>query len=371
LEVASLAHDADELAQASRVRDLGARVSVARVPWLRNSMRAAVALGGTQPLTHVMLDASDLASSLARIVFERPPDVVLAYCSGMARFAVQPPLSAFPLVLDLVDVDSAKWAALAASASWPKRWVFAREARCLAPFEREAAASAYATIVVNDRERDALRELAPTASVLVLPNGVDAAHLHAQSPPVEEPRVVFCGVMNYAPNVEGVLWFARTVWPLVRAKRPDAAFAIVGSHPTAAVRRLASDELGIAVTGTVSDVRRYLWSAAVAVTPLMTARGVQNKVLEAVAAGLPTVTTSPVFRGLPGDVRLACRVADAPEEFAHETLSLLSLMPAERRAIAQRADLTALTWDTQLSPLHALLTEAAGSRAGSHARSPL
>ena len=178
--------------------------------------------------------------------------------------------------------------------------------------------------------------------------------------------MIFCGVMNYGPNVEAVVWFSREVWPIIRARRPDARFFIVGSDPTAAVRRLASARVGIEVTGTVAEIQSHLWSAAISVAPLKIARGVQNKVLEALAAGLPVVATPQVIEGLPTEALAACRVADAPGEFAEQTLSLLALSGQERRALAAQADLCGLNWEHQLAPLREILAKAAsqGHRPG-------
>jgi sugar transferase (PEP-CTERM/EpsH1 system associated) len=361
LDLVSLVHDRDELAKADSIRHLGVQVLACPVPRLRNHLKALVGLAGRRPLTHILLNAPGLVSSMTTLVSKRPPDVVLAYCSSMARFAMQPPLSQFPLVLDLVDVDSEKWLALAATASWPKRWLYARESRCLARFEREAATRADATLVVNERESQVIQRLAPRASIHIVPVGIDLADVQPHCAPTEEPRVVFCGVMNYGPNVEGVEWFAHQVWPIIRASRPDARFVIVGSDPAAAVRRLASARRGIEVTGTVADVRSYLWNAAVAVAPLMVARGVQTKVLEAVASGLPVVVTSQVLGGLPHEMGAACRLADSPQAFAQQTLSLLGLSGAERRAVAAHADVSRLSWETQLASLPAILEKATAS----------
>ena len=370
LDLVSFVHDRHELAQADSLRRLGVQVAVFPVPYLRNRARAIVRLAGRCPLTHMLLDAPELVSAVTQLVSERRPDVVLAYCSGMARFALQPPLSQFPLVLDLVDVDSEKWLALAATASWPKRWLYARESRYLARFEREAATKADATLVVNERESQVVQRIAPLASVHVVPVGIDLADVQARSAPTEEPRVVFCGVMNYGPNVEGVRWFANQVWPIIRASRPDARFVVVGSSPAATIRRLASADRGIEVTGTVADVRGYLRDAAVAVAPLMIARGVQTKVLEAVAAGLPVVVTSQVLGGLPQQIHAACRVADSPHAFAQQTLSLLALSGAERRAVASQADVRQLDWDTQLASLPTFLAKAAENSSRDSGRRP-
>jgi sugar transferase (PEP-CTERM/EpsH1 system associated) len=359
LDIVSLVHDSQELAEAQRMRDEGASLVAMPVSTARNYAAAIPGLLGTRPLTHMLLHAAGLGAALRQLVRDTPPDVVLAYCSGMARFAVEPPLAQFPLVLDLVDVDSAKWSAMAETSAAPMRWVYRREARCLGVFERESGVRAACTMVVNDREAATLRALAPDARVRVVPNGIDVATFRPASAPAEAPRVVFCGVMNYAPNVEGVLWFARGVWPRIRAARPDAHFSIVGSDPVAAVRELAGTDSGIEVTGTVPDVRRYLWESAVSVAPLKTARGLQNKVLEALAAGLPVVATHQVFEGLPLDVRDACSVADSADEFADDVLALLGLSGSARRAVAGQADLSALSWAHQLAPVYEILAAAA------------
>jgi len=367
LDLVSLVHDRHELAQAESLRRFGVRVTVFPVNRLSNYAKAITRLGGDRPLTHTLLDAPGIAPSLAAMVRERHPDVILAYCSSMARFALDPLLSECPVVLDLVDVDSEKWSDMAASASWPLRWLYRREARYLRRFEQRAAARAYATCVVNERERDLLEQIAPGVAIRVVPNGVDLLALKPSTPPTESAVVVFCGVMNYGPNVDGVLWFVRNVWPLVRARRPDALFRVVGSDPTAAIRGLNSRHDGVEVTGTVADVRTHLWNGAVSVAPLRIARGVQNKVLEATAAGLPTVVTSQVFAGLPAEQQAVCRVADTPESFADEILSLLALSGAERRALAAQANLSGLTWERQLAPLVEVLAGAVRSRQSRHA----
>ena len=163
------------------------------------------------------------------------PDVVLAYCSGVAPVALAPPLAGVPLVIDFVDVDSAKWATLAASATPPRSWIFHREARCLARFEAAVAWTARMATVVNERERDALLRICPAARVEVIPNGVDVDAFTA-SQPAANHSVVFSGVFDYAPNVEGAVWLAEEVWPRVREKVSDARLTLVGAHPTRRVR---------------------------------------------------------------------------------------------------------------------------------------
>jgi sugar transferase (PEP-CTERM/EpsH1 system associated) len=359
LTVVSLTGDRQESSHADQLRKLGVEVLTFEVPRWINRIKATTQLTTARPLTHVLLDAPGIGLALQRLIAARPPDVVLAFCSGMARFAMEPPLDRFPLVVDMVDVDSAKWAALAEIAGWPRRWVYRREARLLSHFERDTAMRASCTLVVNDREAQLLREIAPNAVIRVLPVGADLTALAPPSPPTADPTIVFCGVMNYSPNIQAVVWFTEQVWPRIRSSRPDARLIIVGSDPALEVRRLAEMSAGVVVTGTVPDVRHYLWNAAVSIAPLQIARGVQTKVLEAVAAGVPAVVTSQVRDGLPAEILPACRVADSAEDFASEILSLLQLTADARRALAQQADLEPLSWETRLRPLRDILAAAA------------
>jgi sugar transferase (PEP-CTERM/EpsH1 system associated) len=361
IDLVSLVHDDDEESHAADLRDVVSSVTVGRVSRIRSAIRGIGALPGATPLTHAMLDAPGLRTTLEQLVATRPPDVVLSYCSGIARFAVEPPLSSFPHVLDMVDVDSAKWSALAAHARGPRKWIYKREVACLAPFEARVALSSHATIVVNEREQAELMKLAPSARTVVVRNGVDIDFFRPAGPPAAGAQVVFCGVFNYAPNEDAALWFLREVWPAVLAARSDATLALVGAHPTRVLRDAADRATRVDVTGAVPDVRPYLWGSAVAIAPIWTARGVQNKVLEAVAAGLPTVVTPAVMGGLPTHVLPACTAAATPDEFAKSVLAVLAAPPEARRAIARSADLTAMRWSERLSLLIATLEAAAQS----------
>ena len=193
----------------------------------------------------------------------------------------------------------------------------------------------------------------------VLANGVELERLRPMGSPTASPRVVFCGVMSYEPNAAGMTWFVEKVWPLVRAARPDATLAVVGPDPSQAFRARCEPDPSITVAGRVADVRDWLWGAAVGIAPLHVARGVQNKALEAIAAGLPIVITEAVAGGLPPQAAYASRVANRPERFADHLLELLALTPIERRAMARAADLSALTWPRTLAPLWPIFESAA------------
>jgi polysaccharide biosynthesis protein PslH len=359
VDLVSFVHDQDEERHVADVQDSATTVTAVRLNKARGFAQALRALGSTgQPLTHAILDAPGLREACARLVDRHPPDLVLAYCSGMARFALEEPLRSIPFVLDMVDVDSEKWRALGKTGVAPARWIYAAEGRRLSAFEARAATAARAVLVVNERERVALRQLAPIANVHVVGNGVDVGELRSPEQPSAERRVTFCGVMNYRPNEQGVLWFVKSVWPIVRRRRPESRLSLVGSNPTSALRDLARSDQTIEVTGTVPDVRPYLWRSAVGIAPLFVARGLQNKVLEAVAAGLPCVITMEVAAGLPQEVLPACAVTSDPDAFASAIVTLLDLSPEERRATAARASLGQLTWTRSLEPLASILDSA-------------
>jgi hypothetical protein len=276
----------------------------------------------------------------------------------MARLALDPVLRPFPLVVDMVDADSEKWTELSRRRRGLMKWIYRREARTLRAVEAAVMNAAYGTVAVNAREVSLLGTIAPHARVEVVGIGVDLAGLAPPDVPAAGSRVVFTGVMNYAPNEAGAIWMAQQVWPLIRAQIPAAELRIVGASPTPKVRQLAAPHAGIVVTGTVDDVRPEFWNAAVAVAPLSVARGVQNKVLDAVSAKLPCVVTSTVYAGLPKDVLPACSVADDAAAFAAAVVRLLRKSPEERRALGT-VDLSALAWPNQLAPLLRLLRSAA------------
>ena len=213
---------------------------------------------------------------------------------------------------------------------------------------------AIATTVVSDKESAALERIAPGARTVVVQNGVDLTAFSSPGPPATASRVVFCGVFNYEPNETGALWLANEVWPLVTRHVASAELVLVGMSPSRRVLALA-DRPSIRVTGSVPDVRPYLWEAAVAVAPLHVARGVQNKVLEAIAAGLPCVVTPQVMDGLPPKPRQACVAAIDAGAFARAIVDLLGLPAERRRQLALDADLAQLSWTAQLGALTTLV----------------
>ncbi|MCQ8102631.1 TIGR03087 family PEP-CTERM/XrtA system glycosyltransferase [Methylomonas sp. SURF-2] len=238
--------------------------------------------------------------------------------------------SAVSLVADFVDVDSDKWRQYAGSKSWPASWVYRREAEKLLDFETHIAGLAKTTLFVSEREAELFRQLSPKHAdkVSFVNNGVDTDFfdpaLSFDSPfaPTEK-NMVFTGAMDYWANVDAVVWFARQVFPLVKQQIPEARFYIVGSKPSGAVLQLADEDSSVIVTGRVDDVRNYVFHAGLVVAPLRIARGIQNKVLEAMAMAKPIVATSAAMEGIPGNSSLQIALADEPNEFAGKVVDIL------------------------------------------------
>jgi len=356
VDVLALVHDPEEASHVDEMRRDGLNVEVAIVPSLLNKVRGLALLAGARPLTLTLLDSPEMPRAAARLLARARPDVVLAFSSSMAAFALRAPLAGLPFVLDFVDVDSEKWRALAASARWPMSWIYRREHRTLQAFEARAARAAHANAITTPREREALLAFAPDVRVDVVPNGIDLQRFARPAAVVQEHRVVFTGVMNYEPNADAALWLCREIWPLVRRTRPDASLDIVGATPNVTVQGLQDRAQGITVTGSVPDVRPYLWRARVAVAPLRVARGVQNKVLEAAAAGLPSVVSPAVDAGLPEVLRGRCPIARTAGEFAESIVRFLNATPAPDEWAEAVAS---LDWGQALAPLDGLLHEAA------------
>jgi sugar transferase (PEP-CTERM/EpsH1 system associated) len=267
-------------------------------------------------------------------------------------------------VLDLVDVDSEKWAAYAAEAKHPMRALWAREARTLLALERRAVAAFDHALLVSEHEWRHFAALAPDLAGRAgwMRNGVDLRWFDpalALASPFRDSgsNVVFTGRMDYRPNIDAVCWFTREVLPALHHRRPDARFWIVGAAPAPAVKALAGLHR-VHVTGRVDDTRPYIAHAAAVVAPLRIARGVQNKVLEAMAMARPVVTTPAAFEGIearPGrDLLLA---EDAPAMAARVAEVLEGRHPA-LGAAARRAVETAHQWPVTLQPLDRLFAPA-------------
>ncbi|MDR2261800.1 MAG: TIGR03087 family PEP-CTERM/XrtA system glycosyltransferase [Azoarcus sp.] len=295
----------------------------------------------------------------ATVARERIADAVV-FSGPMAQYLDTPGLRR--RVVDFCDVDSAKWAQYAVDRRWPLSWLYRRESERLSVFEREAAAASDASLFATAAEAEFFTRAAPglAVRVQVMQNGVDAGFFSPEHDlpnpyPPGGPVLVFTGAMDYWPNIDAVCWFVGEILPLVRRRHPRARFWIVGMNPAPAVRALAGD--GVVVTGGVPDVRPYIAHADVVEAPLRIARGVQNKVLEAMAMARPVVMAAATAAGLAVSAGRECRIATNAQEFAAATLGLLedAARSETMGRMAREAVLERHSWPAHLAVLDRLL----------------
>ena len=284
----------------------------------------------------------------------------LVFSSAMIPYVLE--RAGLRVVADLVDVDSDKWTRYARTRAWPLSLVYAREGRKVLALERAAAARADATVFVTEAEARLFAALAPECGQRIhsVHNGVDAEFFSPvpgrESPysPGEE-AVVFTGAMDYWPNVDAVSWFVREALPRIAAARPRVRFYIVGMSPSPAVRALVRNGR-VVVTGRVPDVRPYLQHARAVVAPLWLARGIQNKVLEAMAMGRPVIASAACTAALSAVPGSELETADSPEAFAEKTIALISSSRREAMGAAARARvLQDYNWERSLARIAGLL----------------
>jgi sugar transferase (PEP-CTERM/EpsH1 system associated) len=294
------------------------------------------------------------------------PDVIFVCSSNMAPYVLDQPHKGRVRLVDLADVDSEKWSAYADAATGPKKFVFRREARLVAKLERRIAFETDFSTFVSEAEAAIFRKIIPerAAAIVGVSSGVDFTYFNPDADypapyAAGHPTYVFTGTMDYPPNVDAVTWFAESILPIVRKTRPDAQFYIVGSSPSPAV--LSLDELdGVFVTGRVPDVRPYLAYATAAVAPMRIARGIQNKVLEAMAMGKAVIVTPGALEGIEATPGEELILVKDTESFAAAAIRLYSGDEAARLgAAARRRMVDFYSWDHQLRRFDALLGKSA------------
>src|SRR5262245_27865125 len=275
--------------------------------------------------------------------------------SSLAPYLRMPELKGVPGVVDLVDVDSQKWFDYAATSSFPRSTLYRLEGTRLRQLERELPTWAKAVLTVSDAEAAVYREFAAAGAIHTITNGVNLDFFRPQSV-AEESVCTFVGALDYKPNVDAATWFAAEVWPNLHGLRPELHFRLVGRRPAARVRRLARVS-GVEVIGEVPDVRPWLARSAFIVAPLRIARGVQNKVLEALAMSKACVASSMALTGLRARPGVELLAATTPAEWVEAITHLLDNpalgrnLGAAGRAYVEKNH----AWDACLHPLAEVL----------------
>jgi len=296
------------------------------------------------PVSLAAFHDRSLAAYVAEVIATRPIAAIFVFSGQMGQYV--PEHFRGRVIVDFVDVDSAKFGAYAAKSGWPMRWVHAREERLLRAEEARLAARADASLLVTPEEARLFADRLPvilraSVDVQALRNGIDSLHFDPARVPPEPrlqdctgPRLIFTGQMDYAPNIAAVLRVADRILPLVRRELPEATFHVVGRNPSREVLA-RNGRGGCHVWGRVEDMRPWLKGSDLALVPLDIARGVQNKVLEAMAMALPLVLTGEAATGIDAVNGRDFAIADSDVALAKTVVALLR--DRERAAAMGRA----------------------------------
>ena len=364
LHLACLVDDRQDLEHVSRLEKLCASVDVAFRHPRAARLQTLLALFGRSPLSVAAFRSRELLDRVARRLRSESFDLIYAYSSAMAEYV--PTDCPVPKIMDFVDVDSEKWRLSADHHSFPMSWVYRIEAARMARYEKQVVQRFDRSVLVSASEAEVFAEQLGVDGVDAIPNGVDLDYFApgGERPAAgDPPTLVFTGVMDYFPNVDGVKHFCETMFGPIREALPETRMWIVGRNPTQPVTDLARLD-NVEVTGGVPDVRPYLARAHVAVVPLRIARGIQNKILEAMAMGLPVVGTRVAFEGIGASRADGVRIVDEPREFAREVLDLLGSEELRRECGAGAREYVCRhhRWQDHGKHLEALLQRAVGSR---------
>jgi sugar transferase (PEP-CTERM/EpsH1 system associated) len=351
--------DPDDWQYVDQVRAQCAGSHFARLDPKLARLRSLGALLSGRALSFDYYRDAGMQAWVERTMREQKIDRVVVFSSPMAQY-IEGYANA-RRVIDYCDVDSDKWRQYAEQKRWPMSWLYAREARALLAYERQVARSCDAALFATAPEAQLFKSLAPESEAKIghFNNGVDTdyfspARAYANPFAIGERALVFTGAMDYWPNVDAVEWFAAEVFPKLAARFADLRFYIVGARPAPAVQALAKLP-GVVVTGTVPDVRPYLAHAAVSVAPLRVARGVQNKVLEAMAMALPVVVSPQALEGIDAAPGADVLLADGAEDFAAAVIRVLGEDDLALRARARERVERLYSWPSNLANIEARL----------------
>lgn len=326
-------------------------------------LAGAEAVLAGKPVSLTAFRSGKLARWVRETIAREGIDAIVVFSGQMGQYV--PEEFAGPVAIDLCDVDSAKFEAYAAAGE--RKWIYAREARLLAREEERLGQRADATVLISEAEAALYRSrlAAPDAvNVQVIGNGIDAAFFdpalaasHPELAATAGPHFVFTGQMDYRPNEQAALWVIETLLPQLRARMPQAMFHVVGRNPTRAL--MTQDGApGVRVWGAVPDVRPFLAAADAVLAPLLIARGVQNKVLEAMAMARPVVLTPEAATGIAAEDGTHWLISPPEAQAMAARIATLLADPVAAHEIgtaARRFVLAQHGWEAMLAPLGRLI----------------
>lgn len=369
--VCSLARSLAEAREAGGISAHCARFEMATVWNPVQALRMVARLPSATPSSMGFFYSRDLRGHIDRLLRHEKFDLIFVHCSSVAQYVED--VQGIPKILDFGDMDSQKWLEYSRYKPFPLSLGYWVEGAKMAAAERRLAAKFDLCTATTRAEWETLESYQAARASDWFPNGVDADFFKPDGQGYDPDTLSFIGRMDYYPNQECMFRFCRHAWPLIRAERPGAKLLIVGADPSPAVRKLG--ELpGVTVTGSVPDVRPYVLRSAAMVAPLNIARGTQNKILEALAMGVPVVTSRAAAGGVDAEDGVHFKVADDPVSFARACLELMD-KPAERERFARQGRARMLShhdWKASMVRLDAIVGRAvaqfARHRSGPHPR---
>jgi sugar transferase (PEP-CTERM/EpsH1 system associated) len=330
VSVASLARSQAEAEEAKGIAPHCARFVIGRVDNAVQAARMALRLPTQTPSSMGFFYSSELARQIDRLLATHAFDLIFVHCSSVAQYVAD--VRGIPKILDFGDMDSQKWLEYARYKPFPLSAGYWLEGVKMEREERRLARRFDMCTATTRAEWETLQALQTAVATDWFPNGVDSEFFTPGSEPHDPDAICFVGRMDYYPNQECMFDFCANVLPLIRAQRPGVKLLIVGADPSAKVRRLGEIP-GVTVTGSVPDVRPYVHRSALMVAPLNIARGTQNKILEAMAMGVPVVTSAVAAGGVDAHAGDHFLVGRSAEEQAQAVLAVL-LDPALRARLA-------------------------------------
>ena len=296
-------------------------VGAYRINKFLSNLRSALYLFSSYPLTFGFFYSSRMKKEIKECISRNSIDIVFASSSSTAQYVFG--IKSKKKIMDFIDVDSLKWENYAKAAKFPLKFLYSTEAKRLKAWEDRINRDFDVSIVCTEKERDNLEAISAGGKdkIRVLENAVDPGYFSYREGLFDRKAVIFTGQMDYRPNVDAVIYFYFAILPLIRKGYPDLPFYVVGRNPDPSLKKLCRDSY---ITGEVEDIRVYMDKASIFVAPFRIAHGVQNKVLEAMAFGLPVVGVRSVLQGLHAQPGKDILIADSPQDFAEKVMELLA-----------------------------------------------
>lgn len=352
--VCSLARSEAEAEEGKGIAPYCERFEMAVLNNPMQNLRMVARLPTLEPSSMGYFYSPELARKIQRLLAEQSFDLIFVHCSSVAQYVAQ--VKGIPKILDFGDMDSQKWLEYSHYKPFPLSWGYWLEGTKLEREEKRLAQCFDLCTATTRAEWETLESYGTFVASDWFPNGVDAEYFKPDGGDYDPDTLSFIGRMDYYPNQECMFDFCANTLPLLRAARPNIKLLIVGAEPSPKVKAL--EQLpGVTVTGSVPDVRPYVLRSALMVAPLNIARGTQNKILEAMAMGVPVVSSQVAAGGVDAVADEHFLVASKPEEYARAILRILE-DPNERARLARSGRgrmLSAHYWPNSMQRLDGII----------------